>query len=356
METIETKQSNFLQFFPLTFFAVVSSLSSLAYAWSYFGNTIKDIISLTAIILFIFFCVIFLWKWVKYPELVKKDFNDPIGVNLYAIFFTALLLVTGLIHQYSVQFAFVLWIIASLSTFVFTYAVFTRWISQQQNVLNALPGWTIPIFCLLDIPLTGWSYGGAVVHEIGIFFFITGLLLTFLVFILVFQRLMFQEGLAATLQPTLLLLSGPFALLYANYQQITGKQDLTADFFFYSSIFLLLLLGRKLIFTLVKVQFTITWWATSFPLAAITAAAFRFASHSSLPGAHIVLFILLGVSSLVFLMLCIQTLHYILTHFIFKDAPKPKKRFSLSDYKASVMPGKEQFATSKLKRNTIITR
>jgi len=65
-----------------------------------------------------------------------------------------------------------------------------------------------------------------------------------------YQRLIFQEGLAAALQPTLLLLAGPFALLYANYEQITGKQDLIADFFFYTSIFLLLLLGRKLVFLL----------------------------------------------------------------------------------------------------------
>ncbi|WP_114937630.1 hypothetical protein [Mucilaginibacter endophyticus] len=340
METIENKQPNFLQFFPLTFFAVVSSLSSLAYAWSYFGNSFKEAISFAAVGLFIIFCILFLLKWIKYPQLVKQDFNHPIGVNLYAIFFTAFLLVTGLVHPYAPQLGFVLWIIASIATFVFTYSLFTRWISQQQNVLHALPGWTIPIFCLLDIPLTGWSYGGAAVHEIGIFFFVAGFLLTFLVFILVFQRLIFQEGLAATLQPTLLLLAGPFALLYSNYQQIVGKQDLTADFFFYSSIFLLLLLGRKLFFLLVKVQFTITWWATSFPLAAITAAAFRFASHSDLPGAKIVLFILLGVSSLVFLMLFFPTLHYIISHFIVKECPKPENRISLTDYKASVMSSK----------------
>src|SRR6202000_1185247 len=102
-----------------------------------------------------------------------------IGVNLFAIFFTAFLLVTSLIHSYSEKAGFILWIAASASSFIFTYALFTRWISQQQNLLHALPGWTIPIFCLLDIPLTGWSYGGAAVHEIGIFFFITGLLLTF---------------------------------------------------------------------------------------------------------------------------------------------------------------------------------
>jgi hypothetical protein len=81
-------------------------------------------------------------------------------------------------------------------------------------------------------------------------------------------------------------------------------------------------------------------WATSFSLAVITAASFRFALHSSLPGAHIVLFVLLGVSSLVFLMLCFQTLHYIISQFIIKDCPKPENRLSLTDYKASVMPAK----------------
>jgi tellurite resistance protein len=337
MEIPKTQQSNFLQFFPLTFFAVVSSLSSLAYAWSYFGNGIKEAISVTTIALFILFCIIFVIKWIKYPALVKQDFNDPIGINLFAIFFTALLLVTGLVHSYSTQVGFILWIVASISTFIFTYALFTRWISKQQNVLHVLPGWMIPIFGMLDIPLTGWSYPGAAIHEICIFCFVVGLLFSFVVFILVLQRLMFQEGLAAALQPTLLLLAGPFALLYANYQQITGKQDLTGDFFFYSSIFLLLLLGRKLAFSLTKVQFTITWWATSFPIAAITASSFRFASNSELPGAHIVLFVLLGVSSFVFLALCFQTLHYIFSHFLTKSCPKPQDRLSLSDYKASVI-------------------
>ncbi|HLZ16042.1 MAG TPA: hypothetical protein VKQ08_03345, partial [Cyclobacteriaceae bacterium] len=287
--------------------------------------------------LFILLSIIFLLKWIRYPDLVRADFNDPIAVNLFAVFFTSLLLLTALIRTYSFHSGFVLWIIASASTFIFTYALFTRWISRQQNVLHALPGWSIPVLGILDIPLTGWSYPGAAVHEICIFCFVIGLLFTGIVFILVFQRLIFQEGLAAALQPTLLLLAGPFALLYANYEQITGKQDLIADFFFYTSIFLLVLLGRKLVFSLSKVQFTITWWATSFPLAAITASSFRFASHSPLPGAHIVLFILIGVSSLVFLILCFQTLHYILSNFVIKGCPKPRKRLSLNDYKASVM-------------------
>ena len=147
MEIAGTKQTSFLQFFPLTFFAVVSSLSSLAYAWSYFGNGIKEAISFTAMGLFILFCIIFLIKWIQYPELVRQDFKDPIGVNLFAIFFTAFLLITALIHPYAPRLGFVLWIIATVATFVFTYALFTRWISQRQNLLHALPGWTIPIFC-----------------------------------------------------------------------------------------------------------------------------------------------------------------------------------------------------------------
>ncbi|HEY4326858.1 MAG TPA: hypothetical protein VGN20_22925 [Mucilaginibacter sp.] len=272
MATTTPENQTFLEFFPLTLFASVSTLSSLSYAWGFTGTDtglwIKQVLAIAAISLFVLFSVIYLLKWFKYPELVAKEFNDPVAVNLFGVFFISLLLISGLLRAYNIQLALVLWSVSTLLNFLFSYMVITRWITQQQNPQHALPVWAIPVLGLLDIPLTGYPFQYAVVHEICLIFLAAGILFTLIVVTMIFQRLVFQEGIAATLQPTLLLLSAPFALLFADYEQITGRQDLVAVLLFYMSIVLLILFGRKLLGCLTHLQFTITWWSISFPLAA----------------------------------------------------------------------------------------
>jgi len=332
-----TKTNNdhqtFLQFFPMTLFASVSSMSSLSYAWGYLGFApwIKPCLSMLSVALFISLSIIYLLKWWKYPEMVKNDFMDPVASNLFGIFFISLLLVSNQVYAWNNLLALVIWVTGTLLTFLFAYMMITRWITKQQNALHALPVWLIPIVGLLDIPLTGHIFPIEIVHEVCLLFFAVGLLFTFIVTTMIFQRLIFQEGMASTLMPTLLLLSVPFTLLFSDYEQITQRQDLAATILFYTGFFLVLLLGRRILLCLMHVQFTITWWATSFPLAAITASSFRYASHTTLPAIKAIPFILLAVSVLVFLMLCLQTAHYMIANFLVKACPKPRKRLSLHD-------------------------
>jgi tellurite resistance protein len=335
MATETPTQQTFLQFFPLTLFAAVSTLSSLSFGWGStgfaFALELKEILGLAAIGIFVLLSITYLLKWIKYPEQVKQNFNDPVGINIFGIFFISLMLVAGLLRPYDHTVSLVIWAIGALLTFLFGYMVVDRWFSRQQNTLQALPVWVVPAVGLLDIPLTGYAYGNGPVREVCLIFFASGLLFASVVIVFVFQRLIFQEVMERSLRPTLLLLAVPFALFYADYDLMTGRQDLIASISFYMSIVLLILFGRRLALCLMHVEFSITWWSTSFPMAAVTAASFRYASHLSLPGARIIPVILLVISSLIFLALLVQTLYYIVAHFIIKSCPKPKKRYTLHD-------------------------
>lgn len=71
--------------------------------------------------------------------------------------------------------------------------------------------------------------------------------------------------------PTFFILIAPPAVGFIAYIKLTGELDAFARVLYYSGLFLtLLLLTQAKRFT--KLQFFLSWWAYSFPLAAITIA------------------------------------------------------------------------------------
>jgi tellurite resistance protein len=97
-------------------------------------------------------------------------------------------------------------------------------------------------------------------------------------FTLIFSRLLFEPPLPAALQPSLLILVAPFAVGYSTYTVTVGRADLFAEALDALTPFVVaVLLGR--LRTLPKsCPFRVSWWAVSFPLAACSIAALRFAA------------------------------------------------------------------------------
>lgn len=331
------KKPSFLEFFPLTLYAAVSSLSSLAAAWGMtgwqFGVQLKGILGMTSTAIFVVVSVIYALKWLRYPEIIKHDYADPIAINLFGVFFISLLIISGFLFNYNKNLGFAIWLVGTVSISIFSWIVLSRWFSHPQNPLNALPVWLVPLIGILDVPLTGLRYASPDVHEFCLFCFVTALLFTAILIVVIFTRLLFQAEVATPMYPTLLLLCVPFSMTYSIYDTMTGgRVDMIGSFLYYGAIFMAAVFGRRIFFCMLRFQFSVSFWTVSFPLAALTVAAFRYAHHSDIVFVNIIPFVLLVGTSLIILALFFQTFHFIIAEYIIRSCPKPATRMTYREF------------------------
>ncbi len=74
--------------------------------------------------------------------------------------------------------------------------------------------------------------------------------------------------------PTLFILIAPPAVGFIAYMNLTGELDAFARVLYFAGLFLTLLMLAQ-IKRFARLQFFLSWWAYSFPLAAITIASFH---------------------------------------------------------------------------------
>lgn len=298
---------------------VLMAMTGLSFSWEWAGKlfAVPPVVAILfgglAIVLFAVLTVAYLLKWMKYPALVKTEFDHPVSISFFGTFIISLLLLPGLILPYSTNLAVCTWCVSAVLMFVFTLFVLRKWLDHQQEAGSAMPAWIIPVVGTLDVPVVGYRLPITGIHEICIAFFSIGLIFTLILMPIIISRLLFQPALPETLQPTLLILIGPFALTFSVYESLTGVQDLVASIFFYFDLFLLLLLGSKILLLGRCCPFRVTWWAVGFPLVAITIASFRFALQKSNPVFRIIPGTLLAVSTATILYLLAQSIYRLAT-------------------------------------------
>ena len=182
-----------------------------------------------------------------------------------------------------------------------------KWLDSRQDPGNALPAWVLPVAGTLNVPVVGVHLPIRGVSEICLFFYGIGILFAIILTTIIISRLFFQPAMPASVQPTLLILVATFALAFSDHVGFTGRQDIFASILFYFALFLLLLFGSK-IFLLPKCcPFRVSWWSVSFPLTAITVAAFHYAEFNDAWVFKTIAGMLVTISTFVILYLLIQT-------------------------------------------------
>jgi tellurite resistance protein len=94
-----------------------------------------------------------------------------------------------------------------------------------------------------------------------------GILLT-----IIFYRVLFHAPIPERFMPTLFILIAPPAVGFIAYVRLVGELDPLAMFLYFSALFLTLLLFSQARF-FARLRFYLSWWAYSFPLAAISIAS-----------------------------------------------------------------------------------
>jgi tellurite resistance protein len=156
--------------------------------------------------------------------------------------------------------------------------VINSWLHQEKYEIHHMnPAWFIPAVGNVIVPLAGVALGYG---DISWFFFSIGIVFWLVLFVIVFYRIVFHQPLPEKLLPTLFIILAPPAVGFIAYYRLTGSVDFFAMVLFNFALFLSLLLATQ-VPRLIKLPFFISWWAYTFPLAAMSIASQLMAEISS---------------------------------------------------------------------------
>ena len=143
------------------------------------------------------------------------------------------------------------------------------WIHNDLKVVHSNPAWFIPIVGNVLVPVVGVE---AAPIYLSLFFFTVGLFFWMVLFTIMINRIVFHHPLAKKLLPTLFIFIAPPAVGFVSYFRITnGSIDMFSIFLYFVALFTLMLLLFMVKMFDTK-EFFISWWAYTFPLAAVTIA------------------------------------------------------------------------------------
>ncbi|WP_108483508.1 SLAC1 anion channel family protein [Oceaniglobus ichthyenteri] len=274
-QTDQTPLPTRLEHFPISIFGMTMGLFGLTLALRTGGfgltATIAAVIATGVLILLGGF---FALKAVRHPGSVVAEWAHPVRMAFFPAISISLMLLAAFLRETNPGLAAPIWIIGALGQAVLTLAVINTWISHRAFGPGQLsPAWFIPAVGNLIAPLAGAELGFV---ELSWYFFATGLIFWIVLLTLVFNRLVFHDPLPGKLRPTLVILVAPPSVGFLSWLLLNGGEvDSFARVLLNIGYFFTALIALQ-IPALAKLPFALSFWALSFPLAAITTASFRY--------------------------------------------------------------------------------
>jgi len=301
--------------FPIASFGSLMGLMGLSLAWqqahSVFGSPIwvVYIIGAIATLAFGVQSASYLNKVIRTPSNVVSEFANSSSASLFGAPLIVMLQLPLFVSQINILAARIIWVIGTACMIGFTFLMVLRWIDVKQLRIHASPSWIVPVVGLIIVPLAvpslGWSFSA---RRVMVFCWAVGFFLLVPVFTLVLSRLMFEDRIPDSVQPSLLILVAPFAVGFTSYTEIVPKFDLFAEGLVMISAFVLLALAGRLRHLMNCCPFRLAWWAVAFPLASSASMAIKYAKYE---GDNISMFIaetMLAIATIVIIALFVRTI------------------------------------------------
>ncbi len=187
----------------------------------------------------------------------------------------------------------------------------SRLLRGKVDAGHALPAWLIPGVGTLDITATGGGVRMPWANEVSLFALAVGTMVALVFFTMIMSRLIHhQEKLANEMVPSLMILIAPFEVGFLAYTHYFQRIDTFAAMLFYFGLFIFF----SLVFKVFRrgIPFAAGWWALSFPLAALSNAALRYAEHTGYLPISVFAIGLLALLSVLIAVLLLRTLHILL--------------------------------------------
>ncbi|GAB6070278.1 SLAC1 anion channel family protein [Thiomicrorhabdus hydrogeniphila] len=266
-------------FFPITIFGAVMGFSgltlSLKQAHELLGISIYIFygFALLTTLVFVLFSIVYLIKLIKHPKSVIAEFNHPITLHFFPTFSISLLLLSLVYLDMNYDIARVMWFLGAIMQFLLLIFILNIWIHHEKwQITHMTPTWFMPVVGAIVVPLGAVHF---VDMEVAWFFFSTGLVFWIILNSIVMYRLFFHPPIMKVLEPTLFILIAPPAVGFIAYMTLSGMAgvDEFAHILYYIALFLVIMLMVQTP-RFIKVPFSISWWAYTFPLAAFSLASF----------------------------------------------------------------------------------
>jgi len=273
-EQIKAIPAGRLHYFPVMMFAIVMGVTGLAIVFYKmeevlsFSTIVTDIFGYISLALFVIILLSYIMKIFAYKEEVKKEFTHPIRVNFFAAISISMLLLAIFFRHSIPQLANVFFTVGAILHLFFTFYTIRFWINNNLEMRHSNPAWFIPIVGNILVPIAGKNYAP---DTILYFYFSIGIFFWIILFSIILNRIIFHKQFAPKFMPTLFILIAPPAIGFIAYISLTSKLD-----FFAHILYSLALFFTILVFVMyknfIKIKFFISWWAFTFPMAAVTIA------------------------------------------------------------------------------------
>lgn len=281
-----------LAYFPITFFPAVMGLMGLVLAiqasapFLAWPGAFLSVVLWFSILVMVIISVIYVAKMMLHPAAVRAEWSHPVKLAFFpAISISLLLTATAIIETYPGA-AYAIWLLGTAGQGVLSVAVVSAWMSSRSfEVGHLTPAWFIPAVGNVIVPLAGVRLGYV---EISWLFFSAGLMFWVVLLSLVMHRLMFHTPIPAPLLPSMAILIAPPAVGFIAYYQLSGQIDAFAHILLnVAYVFAVLVLIQ--LPKILRLPFSLSWWALSFPVAALSVASFLYASLIPVPYAHMII-------------------------------------------------------------------
>ncbi len=287
---------------PISFFAAVMGLAGLALAlhageaalglpgWparAALGATMAAFAGIAAL---------YAMKAARHPAAVAAEWHHPVKLAFFPAITISLLLLATALAPHAEGAARALWLAGVAGQGALTLAVVSGWIGRRPfQPMHISPAWFIPAVGNVVVPVAGVPMGYA---ELSWLFFSAGLVFWIVLLTLVMNRLIFHDPLPGRLLPTLVILVAPPAVAFLAWVQLTGSGDGPAGRILLNTAYVFAAVVALQVPALARLPFALSFWALSFPLAALAIASMRFgtlaasSAHLWIGGAALALLVL----------------------------------------------------------------
>lgn len=269
-----------LAHFPVTFFSIGMGMMGLTLATRAAetafarGHGVSLGVLAVSVILLGAVTLGYLLKAMIHPAEVAAEWHHPVRIAFFPAVSISVLLLAAALVDVAPGLAKPLWIVATILQGGLALSVISAWIGHRPFQTGMMtPAWFIPAVGNVIVPLAGARLGFA---EVSWLFFSAGLIFWVVLLTLVMNRLMFHEPMPGKMVPTLMILVAPPAVAFTAWVRLTGEPGPFGHFLL-SAAYVFALVVVTQASKLRKLPFALSWWALSFPVAALSVASFVYA-------------------------------------------------------------------------------
>ena len=294
-----------IAYFPASFFGMIMGLTGLSIAFMnlaqfYETTAILSKISLVfTLVLMLILIAMYSYKVIRFPREVIAELKHPIKMNFVPTISISLLLLSIAFYALGyIEISKYTWIVGAALQLTLTYWVLYNWVHHDFfTPEHSNPAWFIPIVGNIIVPIVGIHHAPV---ELSWFFFSIGLIFWIVVKSILVNRIIFHTPLQERLIPTLFIFIAPPAVGFISYLALNNHELNQFGMVLYFFGLAMTLLMTVSVGKFIKLSFALSWWAFTFPLAAMAIASYKMAqvAHSDFYlyiaiAIHAVLFVLI---------------------------------------------------------------